>query len=208
MLFPWWLRATERTESTDLRWRNSFKYCQYIWLLPSSSLSEDESLLIYLTAVFSNWNGGGEFCISKELCSSAFLRSSQVRLLTLLRAAQVWHLTLAFPPRAVFKEQVQLNNLTNSSQGSTAFWFWASVSGHQALDRIRGVSGIKHIMKIIISRSPRAFLPTMEIKMIMSLTCKVPIFYIIIIFNNNYLVIIQITPFLWEIQWALLTLIV
>ena len=38
--------------------------------------------------------------------------------------------------------------------------------------------------------------PKLEIKMIMSLTCKVPIFYIIVIFNNNYLVIIQITPFL------------
>ena len=38
--------------------------------------------------------------------------------------------------------------------------------------------------------------PQLEIKMIMSLTCKVPIFYIIVIFNNNYLVIIQITPFL------------
>lgn len=30
-----------------------------------------KSLLIYLTAVFSNWNGGGEFCISKELPDEA-----------------------------------------------------------------------------------------------------------------------------------------
>ena len=70
------------------------------------------------------------------------------------------------------------------------------MSGHQALDRIQGVSGIEHIIKNIISRSPGAFLPPLEIKMIMSLTCKVSIFSIIVIFNNNYLVIIQITPFL------------
>lgn len=29
------------------------------------------SLLIYLTAIFSNWNGGGKFCISKEFPGEA-----------------------------------------------------------------------------------------------------------------------------------------
>lgn len=109
------LRAQTSGEGTLSETVNTFGF----FLAPP--YEKMRSLPIYLTAVFSNWNGGGEFCISKELCNSAFLRSSQVRLLTLVWAPQVWHLTLAFPPRAVFEEQVKLNNLANSSKGSTAF---------------------------------------------------------------------------------------
>lgn len=63
------------------------------------------------------------------------------------------------------------------------------------IEPIHGVSGREHVMG---KKKKKKFLdpsglssPQLEIKMIMSLTCKVPIFYIIVIFNNNYLVIIQ-----------------
>lgn len=48
---------------------------------------------------------------------------------------------------------------------------WASLSGHQALDIIQGVSGTEHIVK-----KNHFWIPQMEIKMIMSLTYEVPIF--------------------------------
>lgn len=134
---------------------------------------------------------------------------SQVMLMTSIWVPQVLCLTPSYWG-SFSKEQLKLKNLATSSHNKTSIWCRASFSNHRTLGRIHGVSGREHVME-----KKKKFLdpsglssPKLEIKMIMSLTCKVPIFYIIVIFNNNYLVIIQITPFLWEIQWALLTLIV
>lgn len=79
--------------------------------------------------------------------------------MTLVWVPQVLCLTLAF--LLFLKEQLKLNNLANSSHSTTGFSFWASLSGHQALDRIQGVSGIEHNVrgKKILPRSPRALVP-------------------------------------------------
>lgn len=119
----------------------------------------------------------------------------------------VWH--SPFYWGSFSKEQLKLKNLATSSHDTTSFWFRASLSSHRTSGRIHSFWQRAHYGEKKKFLDPSGLSsPQLEIKMIMSLTCKAPIFYIIVIFNNNYLVIIQITPFLWEIQWALLTLIV
>lgn len=183
------------------------------WLLPGSFLFEDEDALGWFSQMLMNkWiTQDFSFSVSGDgVCDSTFLQAPRWCWWhqSGYHRSYVWHSPSYWG--SFSKEQLKLKNLATSSHNTTSFWFRASLSSHRTLGRIHGVSGREHIMgKIKEFLDPSGLSsPQLEIKMIMSLTCKVPIFYIIVIFNNNYLVIIQITPFLWEIQWALLTLIV